>query len=158
MFVGSGVGVGVGSGVGSGVTVGVGDGLEVILEIGSESWMSLGSCCIPAIPPITKKMPQKATSRQVLAVLLSFFMLLVRENQMDKEMGQMDIAMIQNQTGCAALNAAISKEPFVGVLLAGWFCAPEVCGACGFADAAFWLTVFFPDGFFLDVCALDSVV
>ena len=136
VFVGSGVGVGVGSGVGSGVAVGVGDGLEVILEIGSESWMSLGSCCIPAIPPITKKMPQKATSRQVLAVLLSFFMLSVFKNQMDKEIGQMAIAMIQNKTGYVVLNEVMLGELFVGALLVGGFCAPAVCCTCCFAEAA----------------------
>lgn len=40
VLVGSGVGDGSGVGVGSNVAVGAGDALEVILEVGSESWMS----------------------------------------------------------------------------------------------------------------------
>ncbi len=47
VFVGSGVGDGSGVGVGSDDAVGAGDALEVILEIGSESWMSPGPFCIP---------------------------------------------------------------------------------------------------------------
>lgn len=158
---GAGVLVGIGVGVGSGVAVGAGDALEVILEIGSESRMPPGSFCIPAIPTTVQKTTQKVANRQILAVLLSFFMFSVFKNQMDKEIGQTAIAMIQNQTGCAALNDAISKEPFGGMLSEGMLCAPDVCevrGICCFAVAALRVTVFFLVGFFLDVCALDSVV
>ena len=156
--IGVGVGSGVGVGVGSGVAVGAGDALEVILEIGSESWMSPGPFCVPAIPTTVQKTTQKVANRQILAVLLSFFMLPVFKNQMDKEIGQTAIAMIQNKTGYVVLNEVMLSELFFGALLVGGFCAPAVCGACGFAEAAARPMVFFLNGFFLDVCALDSVV
>ena len=158
VLVGSGVGDGSGVGVGSGVAVGAGDALEVILEIGSESWMSPGPFCVPAIPPTVQKTTQKAASRQILAVLLSLFILSVFKNQMDKETGQKAIARIQNQTGYVVLNEVMLNEPFVGALLAGGFCAPAVCCTCCFAEAAARPVRFSLDGFFLDVCALDSVV
>jgi len=158
VFVGSGVGDGSGVGVGSDDAVGAGDALEVILEIGSESRMPPGSFCIPAIPTTVQKTTQKVANRQILAVLLSFFMLPVFKNQMDKEIGQMAIAMIQNKTGYVVLNEVMLGELFVGALLVGGFCAPAVCGVCGFLDAAARPMVFFLNGFFLDVCALDSVV
>ena len=135
MLVGSGVGDGSGVGVGSGVAVGAGDALEVILEIGSESWMSPDPFCVPAIPPTVQKTTQKAASRQILAVLLSLFILSVFRNQMDKEIGQKAIARIQNQTGCVVLNEVMLGELFVGALLAGGFCAPAVCCTCCFAEA-----------------------
>ncbi len=130
MFVGSGVGVG------SDDAVGAGDALEVILEIGSESWMSPGPFCVPAIPQMVQKTIQKAASRQILTVLLSFFMLSVFKNQMDKEIGQMAIAMIQNKTGYVVLKEVMLGELFVGALLVGGFCAPAVCCTCCFAEAA----------------------
>lgn len=134
----SGTGVFVGScvGVGSDDAVGAGDALEVILEIGSESWMSPGPFCVPAIPQMVQKTIQKAASRQILTVLLSFFMLSVFKNQMDKEIGQMAIAMIQNKTGYVVLNEVMLGELFVGALLVGGFCAPAVCCTCCFAEAA----------------------
>lgn len=155
---GTGVFVGSGVGVGSDDAVGAGDALEVILEIGSESWMSPGPFCIPAIPTTVQKTTQKVVNRQILAVLLSFFMLPVFKNQMDKEIGQTAIAMIQNKTGYVVLNEVMLGELFIGALLAGGFCAPAVCGVCGFLDAAARPMVFFLNGFFLDVCALDSAV
>ena len=136
VFVGSGVGDGSGVGVGSDDAVGAGDALEVILELGSESWMSPGPFCVPAIPPMVQKTIQKAASRQILTVLLSFFMLSVFKNQMDKEIGQMAIAMIQNKTGYVVLNEVMLGELFVGALLVGGFCAPAVCCTCCFAEAA----------------------
>ena len=132
----SGTGVFVGSGVGDGSGVGAGDALEVILEIGSESWMSPGPFCIPAIPTTVQKTTQKVVNRQILAVLLSFVMLSVFKNQMDKEIGQTAIAMIQNKTGYVVLNEVMLGELFVGALLVGGFCAPAVCCACCFAEAA----------------------
>ena len=133
---GTGVFVGSGVGVGSDDAVGAGDALEVILEIGSESWMSPGPFCIPAIPTTVQKTTQKVVNRQILAVLLSFFMLSVFKNQMDKEIGQTAIAMIQNKTGYVVLNEVMLGELFVGALLVGGFCAPAVCCACCFAEAA----------------------
>ena len=68
---GTGVLVGSGVGVGSDDVVGAGDALEVILEIGSESWMSPGPFCVPAILQLVQNTIQKAASRQILTVLLS---------------------------------------------------------------------------------------
>ena len=78
----------------------------------------------------------ESRQRQILAVLLSFFMLSVFKNQMDKEIGQTAIAMIQNKTGYVVLNEVMLGELFVGALLVGGFCAPAVCCACCFAEAA----------------------
>lgn len=90
--------------------------------------------------------------------LVELFYVAGLKNQMDKEIGQMAIAMIQNKTGYVVLNEVMLGELFVGALLVGGFCAPAVCGVCGFLDAAARPMVFFLNGFFLDVCALDSVV